>query len=100
MSRARTAIAAGLPLLGALLLAALHAAGLQAMDGLGVAESLLSPGGAAAPWMVLLALGFVGARLAAILAVPGLVLVAAHAAMAGILRHDSGDPRKGGRHAA
>jgi len=70
------------PLLGALLLSILHATCLQAMDGLGVAESLLSPGGAAQPWMVLLALGFVGVRLAAILAVPGLLLVAVYGGLA------------------
>jgi hypothetical protein len=100
MSRTRAAVFAGLPLLGALLLSALHAAGLQAMDGLGVAESLLSPTGAAEPWMVLMALGFVGARLAAILAVPGLVAVAAYAALAGLARPTPGDGHEGGRHAA
>ncbi len=81
MSRARAVLASGVPLLGAMLLAVLHAAGLEAMDGGGVAESLLSPGGASAPWMVLLALAFVGVRLAAILMVPGLVLVAAYAGL-------------------
>jgi hypothetical protein len=81
MSRARVVLAASVPLLGAMLLAVLHAAGVEAMDGLGIAESLLSPGGASAPWMVVLALCFVGVRLAAILAVPGLVLVAAYAGL-------------------
>lgn len=99
MSRARAALAVGLPLLGALLLSVLHAAGLQAMDGLGVAESLLSPGGAAAGWMVLLALGFVVIRLAAILVVPGLVLVAVYGGWAELRRGSPGETREGGRHA-
>ena len=77
MTHRRNWVGVLVPLTTALSLSAAHAAGLQAMDGLGVAESLLSPAGAPSAWMLMLALGFVVARLVAILAVPGLLLVAA-----------------------
>lgn len=82
MSVVRVGLAVGVPATGALLLSALHAAGLQAMDGLGVAESLLSPAGADSLWMPLLALGFVGVRLAAILVVPGLLALSVYGGFA------------------
>ncbi len=94
MRAARAWLAAAVPATAALLLAVLHAAGLQAMDGLGVAESLLSPAGADALWMPLLALGFVIVRLAAILAVPGLLAVSAYGGIVAI-RDRAGRGRPG-----